>query len=315
MSMTIIFNIKRFDGTNTWNQEYRFPYEVNTLLGCLTKIREEQDDTLNFTSACRHAICGSCAVQVNGNAYLACETQLDTLIDTFKTTQFYLEPLNNFPVVRDLVVRFEEKAEKMKKVQPWMCPHKDRTDHKQSDEDYRKYIQATDCILCGICASECRELAYDDGTYLEPFIMNKAYRFARDSRDGDHAAHVLGALENNLWKCMHCQQCSTKCPKGIPIASEISYLRREAMRMGNTKSKGARHAYAFYNDLKNTGTLNEVMLALRTEGMLGTAKARIPFAVRMVLAGKMNPLHQPKKVAGIEGVRKLVEIARTVKED
>ncbi len=307
---SIIFNIKRFDGERTWNQEYRLPRETNTLLGCLVRIREEQDPTLNFTSACRHAICGSCAVQVNGNAYLACETQLDALLETFETTTLYLEPLNNLPVVRDLVVDFDGLGEKVKKVSGWLEERADRCDHMQSQEEFHLISKPADCVLCGSCVSECRELAYDDGTYLPPAVMNKAYRFERDSRDGSRGARVLAALQNNLWKCIHCQQCTTKCPKHIPIAEEISYLRREALRMGEKDSSGARHAYSFYDDVKKTGLLNETMLALRTEGMVKTAANRTPFAIRMVAAGKMNPLHMPKPVAGIESVRKLYEFSR-----
>lgn len=253
---------------------------------------------------------------MNGSAFLACETQLDDLISTYETTEFTLEPLNHFPVVRDLVVSFDEKAEQMKKIEPWMCQHKDRHDHLQSEADFHKYATATDCVLCGVCASECRELAYDDGSYLAPFMLNKAYRFERDSRDGEHGKRVLDALQNNLWKCIHCQQCTTKCPKNIPIGQEISYLRREALRMGQTNSLGARHAYCFYNDVQKTGLLNETQLALKTEGFFKTTANRIPFAMRMVTAGKMNPLHSPKPVKGIEGVRKLYEYAqKNVKED
>lgn len=52
--------IKRFDGRNSYYQKYEVPYEKGkTILWLLTTIREEQDPTLNFTSACRHAICGS----------------------------------------------------------------------------------------------------------------------------------------------------------------------------------------------------------------------------------------------------------------
>lgn len=313
---TITFNIKRFDGQTTWNQEYVLPRETNTLLGCLTKIREEQDPTLNFTSACRHAICGSCAVQVNGNAHLACETQLDTLIDTYQTDTLYLEPLNNLPVVRDLVVNFDGMGDKMRKVNGWLEEREGRCNHLQSEAEFHLINKPADCIMCGSCVSECRELAYDDGTYLPPAAMNKAYRFERDSRDGSRGKRVLAALQNNLWKCIHCQQCTTKCPKHIPIAEEISYLRREALRMGQTKSAGARHAYSFYDDVKKTGLLNETMLALRTEGMVKTATKRTPFAIRMVAAGKMNPLHMPKPVAGIESVRKLYEFSqRMSKED
>ncbi|WP_350454668.1 succinate dehydrogenase/fumarate reductase iron-sulfur subunit [Slackia heliotrinireducens] len=312
---TITFIVNRFDGQKSWKQEYRFERSVMTLLGCLNKIREEQDDSLCFTQACRHSICGSCAIQVNGSAYLACETQLDDLIDTFKTTRFELAPLNNFPVVRDLVVSFDEKAEKMKKVMPWMCEHKNREGHEQTEADYHKYMEATDCVLCGCCASECRELVYDDGTYLEPFIMNKAFRFIRDSRDECGDERILAVLDNNLWKCIHCQQCTTKCPKEIPIAEEISYMRRRALRMGEDKSQGARHAYAFHHDVLKTGMLNETMLALKTEGLYKTAQNRVPFAVRMVTSGKMNPLHIQKPVKGIEGVRKLYEIAKKSEQE
>lgn len=312
---TITFNIKRFDGDQTWNQEYSFPREVNTLLGCLTKIREEQDPTLNFTSACRHAICGSCAVQVNGSAFLACETQLDTLIDTYQTTTLFIEPLNNLPVVRDLVVNFDGMGDKMKKVDAWLDERSGRCNHLQSNEDFHKISKPADCILCGSCVSECRELAYDDGTYLPPAVMNKAYRFERDSRDGSHGKRVLAALQNNLWKCIHCQQCTTKCPKHIPIAEEISYLRREALSMGETKSMGARHAFSFYDDTRSTGQLNETMLALKTEGMIKAAKNRMPFVVRMVTSGKMNPLHMPKKIDGIESVRKLYEFSQKMEKE
>src|SRR5699024_7336373 len=143
---TITFNIKRFDGERAWNQEYRLPRETSTLLGCLAKIREEQDPTLNFTSNCRAAICGSCAVQVNGSAFLACETQLDALLDTYQTTTLYLEPLNHFPVVRDLVVDFAPVEKGMRKVDAWLCPSKERRDHLQSEADFRKIAKPADCI-------------------------------------------------------------------------------------------------------------------------------------------------------------------------
>lgn len=309
---TIVFNIKRFDGDRAWNQEYTLAYEPATLLGCLTKIREEQDPTLNFTSACRHAICGSCAVQVNGSAFLACETQLDTLLETYDTDTLYLEPLNNLPVVRDLVVNFDGVGDKLKKVEGWMMECKGRKEHTQSEEDFHLISKPSDCILCGSCVSECRELAFDNGTYLPRAVMNKAYRFERDSRDGQHGKRILDVLQNNLWKCIHCQQCTTKCPKQIPIAEEIAYMRREALKMGETDSEGARHAYSFFDDVRKTGMLNETMLALRTEGMMKTAVNRTPFAIRMVTAGKMNPLHMPKAVNGIQDVRKLYEFSQKI---
>ncbi len=313
----VTFRIKRYDGVKEWYQEYELPYEKGkTILWALTKIREELDSTLTFTSACRHAICGSCAVRVNGNAFLACKTSLDHLLATFDTDQLTLEPLNNFQVVRDLVVDWEPKFEKMKAVKPWLIPSKDgdkSNGFRQSAKDFHKISSPTDCILCGVCTSECSQLSLNQDEYLDPFILNKAYRFAVDSRDAAPEEHIRPALENGLWKCIHCMQCVSKCPKEIDLAGENAHLRQETINMGERDNKGARHAFAFVEDVKNKGRLNEVTLPLKTEGFVNTMN-RIPFAFRLVKKGKINPLHMPKEVEGIQGVRKIYEYAQGAKE-
>lgn len=308
--------IKRFDGKHEYYQNYEVPYEKGkTILWLLTKIREEQDPTLNFTSACRHAICGSCAVQINGSAFLACNSSLDEVLETFNTMKLTFEPLKNFDVVKDLVIVWEPKMEKMEQVKPWLIPSEEGTQENgfiQSEDDYHQIAAPTDCILCGVCASECNQLAVNDGTYLDPFILNRAYRFTVDSRDGSPEEHIRPVYENELWKCLHCMQCVTKCPKGIPLTDQIAYLRQESIRMGEVKNQGAKHAFAFHDDVKNKGRLNEVMLPIKTDGLVNTAMRKVPFALRMIKKGKINPFHMPKEVEGIRGVRELYKYAQEV---
>ncbi|WP_404332004.1 succinate dehydrogenase/fumarate reductase iron-sulfur subunit [Mesobacillus maritimus] len=308
--------IKRFDGKHEYYQNYEVPYEEGkTILWLLTKIREEQDPTLNFTSACRHAICGSCAVQINGSAFLACNSSLDEVLETFNTMKLTFEPLKNFDVVKDLVIVWEPKMEKMEQVKPWLIPSEEGTKETgfiQSEDDYHQIAAPTDCILCGVCASECNQLAVNDGTYLDPFILNRAYRFTVDSRDGSPEEHIRPVYENELWKCLHCMQCVTKCPKGIPLTDQIAYLRQESIRMGEVKNQGAKHAFAFHDDVKNKGRLNEVMLPIKTDGLVNTAMRKVPFALRMIKKGKINPFHMPKEVEGIRGVRELYKYAQEV---
>ena len=315
----ITFNIDRFDGKKRWQQQYKFEYKPNTLLACLNMIKETQDDSLCFNQACGHCICGSCAVQVNGSAFLACETQLDELISTYNSHVFHVSPLQNFPVVRDLVVSFDEKSEKMKKVFPWMCEKNKRSqehEHRQTAAERECFAAATDCILCGICASECRELFYDNNSFLDPFMLNRAYRFARDSRDECEHVRISACLDNNLWKCIHCKQCSSKCPKNIDIAQEVSYLRRKALAYGEFDCAGARHANAFFDDLLETGRLNEEALALKTEGLAATLFRRTPFALRMMKAGKINPLQvfDKQPIKDIEQVQHLYYYAQKRRE-
>jgi len=314
---TIRYTIKRSDKKKVWFQDYELPYEKGkTILWALTTIREQQDPTLVFTSACRHAICGSCAVQVNKKSYLACKTSLDEVLDTFKTDNLVFEPLNNFEVIKDLAVAWEPKMEKMKQVKPWLLPKNEGSVEKgfiQSEYNFHKIASPTDCILCGVCASECNQLAVNDGTYLEPFILNRAYRFAVDSRDRSPEEHIQPVYENELWKCMHCMQCVASCPKGIPLTDQIAYLRQESIKMGEVNNQGAKHAFAFHDDVRNKGRLNETMLPIKTDGLLKTATTKIPFALRMIKKGKINPLHMPKAIEGIKGVQEIYKYAEEVR--
>lgn len=309
--------IKRFDGRETYFQKYEVPYESGkTILWLLTKIREEQDPTLTFTSACRHAICGSCAVQINGNAFLACNSSLDEVIETYKTMNLTFEPLKNFDVIKDLVILWEPKMEKMEKIKPWIIPSELGSKEEgfiQSEEEFHQIAAPTDCILCGVCASECNQLSVNQEGYLEPFILNKAYRYVVDSRDGAPEQHLQPVLDNDLWKCLHCMQCVSQCPKSIPLTDQVAFLRAETMKMGEKNNQGAKHAYAFHDDVKNKGRLNETMLPIKTDGLVQTAMTKIPFALRMIKKGKINPLHMPKEIAGIEEVRKLYDYAEEVK--
>ena len=56
-------------------------YDVNveedvTILDVLNEIHWNIDGTLAYRRSCRSAICGSCAMKVNGRNVLACETPL-----------------------------------------------------------------------------------------------------------------------------------------------------------------------------------------------------------------------------------------------
>ena len=81
--MDVKVNIKRYDpdagAPASYWQEYSLAVpETATVLDALIQIREEMDGTLSLRCSCRSAICGSCAMRVNGHAVLAC-TQVERL--------------------------------------------------------------------------------------------------------------------------------------------------------------------------------------------------------------------------------------------
>ena len=309
----ITFQIQRFDGNQSYMQEYNLPFEPGkTILGCLIKIKEELDPTLSFTSSCRSAICGACGVKVNGLGVLACETPLETILTRYKSDIVKIGPMGNFPVIRDLVVDWEPSLESMKAVKPWIIPHDEFSAEKgckQSDEQFHKIVKYSDCILCGACVSECSKRSHNSNDFLEPFVFVKAQKYVADSRDKAELEHLSPAIKEGLWKCFHCEQCVAKCPKQLEPAEDIAKLRVAAFKKALTDNPGARHALTFLDDIQTTGRLNEAQLALKTEGIFKSI-TRLPFALRLMKTGKLNPFHSPKPVKGIEQVRIIIKAAK-----
>lgn len=69
------------------------------ILDALIKIKNEIDPSLAFRRSCREGICGSCAMNINGQNTLACLCKIEA--ESEKETKIY--PLPHMYVVRDLV--------------------------------------------------------------------------------------------------------------------------------------------------------------------------------------------------------------------
>lgn len=69
------------------------------VLDALVKIKNEIDPTLTFRRSCREGICGSCAMNINGQNTLACLCKIDD--ESNKATKIY--PLPHMYVMKDLI--------------------------------------------------------------------------------------------------------------------------------------------------------------------------------------------------------------------
>ena len=317
------FIIDRFDGKKSYQQTYtveKKDIETKTLLGVLLYIKEKHDVTLNFTASCRCAICGACGVRVNGHAYIACDTKMEELFEEYGDVDtFHIAPLANFTVISDLVVDWEPSIENLRKIKPAMVA-KDQFSAKdgcrQNQEEFDRIIKQWDCILCGCCASECNKLAADRSDYMEPFVYTHAWKVANDSRTKDPMIHVKPAVLNGLWNCVHCHECTSRCPKHISSADDIAGLRALAMKKGLNTGVGPAHAKSFYTDLvEDSGRLNEIRLALRTEGV--STALRAGTAVTLMRAGKMNPLEifGGHTIEGHKDLVKMIEAAKAANKE
>lgn len=317
------FIIERFDGKKSYEQTYtveKKDIEALTLLSVLLLIKQTQDVTLNFTASCRCAICGACGVRVNGHAYIACDSKMTELVEEYKDADtFRIAPLANFKVISDLVVDWEPAMENLRKIKPALVAKSEfsvKEGCRQNQEEFDRIIKQWDCILCGVCASECNKLSADNSDYMEPFVFTHAWRAANDSRSKDPMIHVKPSVTNGLWNCVHCQECANRCPKHISSADDIASLRALAMRKGLNSGVGPAHAKSFYTDLvEDSGRLNEIRLALRTEGV--STALRAGTAITLMGAGKMNPLEifGGHTIEGHKDLVKMIEAAHAANKE
>lgn len=310
--MNVTLNVHRFVDNQKWTQEYSVPLSVGmTVLEALTYIKEKIDPTLSFTCSCRSSICGACAVRVNDNAELSCEVLVETLMQRYNTQLLTIKPLGNFRVIRDLIVDWDPKYARLKKIKPTVEPKDEFSVEKgckQTPAEFNKFKKYAGCILCGSCVSECNKNALNESDFLDPFVFVKAERLVADSRDKNPKEHLQAVQDAGLWRCFNCQECTAKCPKGLDPAGAIEKLKEATFKMGLKQDVGGKHAKAIYDDITSSGTLDEAKLNIKSEGLL-MAGLRFPMALRLMNTGKMNPLDKHPVNPEIDTIKSIVEIA------
>jgi succinate dehydrogenase / fumarate reductase iron-sulfur subunit len=310
--MDITLKIDRLVEGKEWVQEYKITLRPGmTILEGLTEIKEKQDPTLSFTSACRSSICGACAVQVNGNAELACEILLEDLVKRYETDTLHVSPLGNFKVIRDLVVDWDPKFAKLKKIKPALDPKPEfsmETGCKQSIEEFNAYKKFAGCILCGSCVSECNKNRLNQEDFMDPFAFVKATKLVIDSRSRTPEEHLKAVVDAGLWKCFNCQECTAKCPKGLDPAGAIEKLKEFTFKYKLPDNEGSRHAMAVYEDITDSGMLDESKLNIKTEGFFMSA-LRLPMAIRLFKAGKLDPMASHPTNPEIKTIQAIVKNA------
>jgi len=194
-----------------------------TVLDALHQIKWKQDGTLAFRRSCRHGICGSCAMTIDGLNRLACETQLSSLPPAFA-----VEPLRGLPVIKDLVVEMDAVYAAVTSVRPWLendAPPPTDAERTQSPADRARLDGLYECILCACCTGSCPSF-WADKKYLGPHALLRAARFWQDTRDRASGRLEVVDHRHGVWRCHTIYNCAEACPKGLNPAEAIAGLRR-----------------------------------------------------------------------------------------
>jgi fumarate reductase iron-sulfur subunit len=201
-------------------QTYDVPFtdDMSVLQG-LQYIKDHLDGSLTFRWSCRMAICGSCGLMIDGEPALSCETFLRELYPR----KVRVEPLNNFPVMRDLVIDQTDFLQKLEAVKPYVInPEEPKGTFLQTPRQMQEYYQYSKCINCLLCYAACPQYGLNE-KFTGPAALALLHRYNADSRDTGTAERMpVVNAEDGVWGCTLVGYCSEVCPKQVDPARAIN---------------------------------------------------------------------------------------------
>ena len=194
------------------------------VLDGLIWIKNHIDPTLTFRRSCREGVCGSCAMNIDGQNTLACTKSMHDV----KDGAVKINPLPHQPVVKDLVPDLTNFYAQYASIEPWLktttpTPQKE---WKQSHEDREKLDGLYECILCACCSTSCPSYWWNSDRFLGPAALLQATRWVRIRRD-EATGERLDNLEDpfRLYRCHTIMNCAKACPKGLNPSEAIAELK------------------------------------------------------------------------------------------
>lgn len=246
-----VFRYDPFLNAEPWVQLYFIPAEAqySMLLDNLFYLKNEKDESISFRRSCREGICGSCAMNINGENALACLYIMKEHINALNN-EVRIFPLPHMPVVKDLIVCMKHFYLQYKSINPFLQKHnvsfiidnlKDKLlfsflnnvnltislPKKENIQFDRHLLNGLyECILCACCSTSCPSYWWNKDRYLGPAILLQSYRWLIDSRDDFFFSRL--AQVNDPFKIGRCHtilNCVSCCPKGLNPAEAINNIK------------------------------------------------------------------------------------------
>jgi len=218
------------------------------LLDNLFYLKNEKDESISFRRSCREGICGSCAMNINGENALACLYIMKEHLNVLNN-EVRIFPLPHMPVVKDLIVCMKHFYLQYKSINPFLTKHsisfvsielKKKLSNfffnssmlislpKKENIQFDRYLLngLYECILCACCSTSCPSYWWNKDRYLGPAILLQSYRWLIDSRD-DFFFSRLYQLDDvyKVGRCHSILNCVSCCPKGLNPAEAINNIK------------------------------------------------------------------------------------------
>jgi succinate dehydrogenase / fumarate reductase iron-sulfur subunit len=208
------FQIWRGDAAGGGLVEFSVETEEGmVVLDAVREIQRTQANDLAVRWNCKAAKCGSCSAEINGKPRLMCKTRLDELAED---RPIRVEPLQAFPVVRDLVTDVSWNYEVNKLIPPF-TPKRD-VEWRMGQADVDRITEFRKCIECFLCQDVCHVLRDHDlkSRYFGPRFMVRIASLELHPLDAADRSELLRG-EAGIGLCNITKCCGEVCPEGITI--------------------------------------------------------------------------------------------------
>ena len=234
----LTFSIFRYNpnepGSQPRMQEYKLDEQPGmTMFVALNRIREELDPSLMFDFVCRAAICGSCAMMINGKPRLACKTLTKDL-----PSRITVMPLPVFKLIGDLSVDTGTWFRELQiRIEAWIHTGKKfdpkALEERMDNETALKIYEAERCIECGCCVASCVTANIRED-FLGATGINRVARFMVDPRDERNEAQYYEVVgnEDGAFGCVGLMACDDNCPIQVPLQQQLAFVRRKMAAVG-----------------------------------------------------------------------------------
>ena len=203
-------------------QTYEVPFRHDwVVLDALNHIKDTLDGSLSYRWSCRMGVCGSCGMMVNGTPKLTCAA----FLSDYLPGPIRVEPLQFFPIMRDLIVDVTDFLRKLKSVKPWIIRNTEwpleKGERLQTPDELETYRQFSQCINCMLCYAACPVVGLEPH-FIGPAAMALAQRYNLDSRDeGARERLEILSTHEGMWGCTFVGECTKVCPKHVDPAGAI----------------------------------------------------------------------------------------------
>ncbi len=212
------FRIWRGDRKGGQFQDYQTEVgEGMVVLDAVHQIQATQANDLACRWNCKAGKCGSCSAEINGKPRLMCMTRLDQVpLDE----PVVLEPMQAFPLVKDLVTDVSWNYRVKERIKPFKPRPPDAPDGtwRMSQEDVDRVQEFRKCIECFLCQDVCHVLRdhHKHDEFVGPrFLVHLATLQMHPLDTLDRTPEIRDAY--NIGYCNITKCCTKVCPESIKI--------------------------------------------------------------------------------------------------